>query len=388
MTSKRRNSTVRHSMRIPAVFTAALLGATILAGPGRACDETEELAERRAAVAAKSETAEQVAGRYALALWARDKGLGSDARKEFETVLALDPEHSGAHEALGHQKAGGKWYTHAEAMQAKGLVRKNGAWMLPEQARVLDMPASEKERRRQAHAKIEKLLSQYAGSNRRARKFALEALGTVEDAYKLEPFAYALRSKSADVRLLAAQELGRLKDRRALRPLLHRAIYDPVEEVRFAAIDAAKLAGDENLLAPLVRALTSANHQVVANSAGAIARVGDVRGVKYLVYRYEAHGGGAPRVHYSDVSQLTFIQDFDVEVAQTAFIADPIVGVIQEGNVLDVQVVATQDSGIFIERQAIHGALRTLTLAEDVEDKPGAWAKWYEANKDTLVAAR
>ena len=49
------------------------------------------------------------------------------------------------------------------------------------------------------------------------------------------------------------------------------------------------------------------------------------------------------RANITLVNQLSFIQDFDVEVAQTAFIADPIVGVIQDGVVLDVQPTVSHD---------------------------------------------
>jgi type II secretory pathway component GspD/PulD (secretin) len=43
------------------------------------------------------------------------------------------------------------------------------------------------------------------------------------------------------------------------------------------------------------------------------------------------------------VNQLSYIQDFDVEVAQTSFIADPIIGVIQDGLTLDVRPTVSND---------------------------------------------
>jgi general secretion pathway protein D len=49
------------------------------------------------------------------------------------------------------------------------------------------------------------------------------------------------------------------------------------------------------------------------------------------------------RANITLINQISFIQDFDVEVAQTAFIADPIVGVIQDGLVLDVQPTVSHD---------------------------------------------
>ncbi len=43
------------------------------------------------------------------------------------------------------------------------------------------------------------------------------------------------------------------------------------------------------------------------------------------------------------VNQVAYVQDFEVEVAQTAFIADPVVGIIQDGLVLDVRPTITND---------------------------------------------
>src|SRR5262249_19232917 len=252
-----------------------------------------------------------------------------------------------------------------------------------------DLPAQEKARRTEEQEKLTKLLRTYGGTTGAARKFAQDALAGVDDKYKLEPLAWALRSKSTDLRKYAAGELGRLGDRRGLRPLVWRALHDPDESVRLASVAAAKQIGDPNLLAPFVAALWSDNAQVRMNAAQDVAETQIPIGVRYLVYRFEAHGGSSQRVYYTNIRQVSFIQDFDVEVAQTAFIADPIVGTIQDGIVLDVQVVATSDVGEFVEREVVYKALRKMTGATDVENKPGAWAAWWkEHHGDYETAAR
>jgi hypothetical protein len=274
-------------------------------------------------------------------------------------------------------------------MAQKGMVQRGGRWLLREEAAILDLPAEEKARRTEEQAKVTKLLRAYGAGNESARKFAKDALGGVDDRYKVDPLAYGLRSKSTDVRLLAAAELGRIGDRRAIRPLLWRAIHDPESSVRDASALAAKSIGDPNLDVPLVAALWSDNAQTRMNAAQALATVNDAIGVKYLVYRYEAHGGSSQRVYISNITQLSFIQDFDVEVAQTAFIADPIVGTIQEGQVLDVQVVATSDVGEYVEREVYHASLQKLTGATAVKNAPGAWMAWWKEHaKDYETASR
>jgi general secretion pathway protein D len=49
------------------------------------------------------------------------------------------------------------------------------------------------------------------------------------------------------------------------------------------------------------------------------------------------------RANLTVVNQISFVQDFDVEVAQTAFIADPVIGVIQDGLTLDVRPTVSND---------------------------------------------
>ncbi|MGH7161903.1 MAG: type II secretion system protein GspD, partial [Planctomycetota bacterium] len=49
------------------------------------------------------------------------------------------------------------------------------------------------------------------------------------------------------------------------------------------------------------------------------------------------------RAYVNVIRQISYVQDFDVEVAQTSFIADPVIGVIQDGLVLDVRPTISND---------------------------------------------
>ena len=371
-------------------LSLVVLSTAVLAALALGADAAKEYAERRDAISkrpADTPKADLAKDHYLLGVFARDNGLPEEARTEFKAAIAADPAHEASHEALGEVRSGDAWLTHDEAMTAKGLVRRDNAWILKEEAAVRDLPAQEKARRIEEQEKLTKLLKTYGSSTGAARKFAQDALAGVDDKYKLEPLAWALRSKSTDLRKYAAAELGRLGDRRGLRPLVWRALHDPDEGVRKESVAAAKTIGDPNLLAPFVAALWSENDQVRMNAAQDIAETSIPIGVKYLIYRYEAHGGSSQRVYYTNIRQVSFIQDFDVEVAQTAFIADPIVGTIQDGIVLDVQVIATSAVGEFVEREVVHMALRKMTGATAVENKPGAWAAWWKDHKSEYETA-
>jgi len=318
---------------------------------------------------------------YLLGVYAKENGLLDDARTEFRAALAADPSHEASHEALADVRSGEKWLAHDEAMTEKGLVLRDGKWLLREEAAILDLPAAEKARRVEEQAKVTKLLKTYGTSAGVARKYAADSLSGVDDKYKLDPLAWGLRSKNADVRVYSANETRPPEGppRSAVRSSGARSTT-PTRTVRSASLAAAKSIGDPNLLG------AARQRDVVLERPGAHARRGGVGnaavpiGVKYLVYRFEAHGGGAPRTYFSSINQISFIQDFDVEVAQTAFIADPIVGTIQEGVVLDAQVVATSAVGEFTEREVVYSALTRLTGATDVKNEPGAWAAWWKVH--------
>ena len=371
-------------------FTLVVVSSLAFASAAFGADAAKELTDRRAALAAGSaQTAksELAKDHYVLGVFARDHGLLEESRTEFRAAIAADPSHEAAHQALGEVRSGDSWVTHDEAMMLKGLVQRGGTWILKEEAAILDLPAAQKARRADEQAKVAKLLKAYGAQQGAARKFAEESIAGVDDQYKLEPLAWGLRSRNADVRLYSAAELGRLGDRRALRPVVWRAIHDPDAKVRSASVAAAKSIGDPNLLAPFVAAMWSENADVRMNAAQAVGEMSVPIGVRYLVYRFEAHGGGAPRCYYTNMRQVSFIQDFDVEVAQTAFIADPIVGTIQEGLVIDVQVVATSQVREFVEREVVHAALRKLTGATEVTNKPGAWAAWWKEHQGEYETA-
>ena len=69
------------------------------------------------------------------------------------------------------------------------------------------------------------------------------------------------------------------------------------------------------------------------------------------------------RANLTVVNQISFVQDFDVEVAQTSFIADPVIGVVQDGLTLDVRPTVSND------RQYITMELRP-TVAQPQEADP------------------
>ena len=83
---------------------------------------------------------------------------------------------------------------------------------------------------------------------------------------------------------------------------------------------------------------------------------------------------------FSALNQVSYIKDFDVEVAQAATIADPIVGVVNSGAVLDAKVVGIYGTMTTIEKRIISESLEDLT-GRAFGPNPAAWMAWWKEEK-------
>lgn len=80
---------------------------------------------------------------YQLGLWCKSNKLNREATRSFKKAITLEPQHEGAHKALGHVQVGDVWMSKADAkraadvaksneMREKGLVQYKGDWVKPE----------------------------------------------------------------------------------------------------------------------------------------------------------------------------------------------------------------------------------------------------------------
>jgi hypothetical protein len=184
----------------------------------------------------------------------------------------------------------------------------------------------------------------------------------------------------ATVRAACCRLLGEWGDESALRALVFRGARDMDADVRREAVLAAASFGNDDTAIPFVRALGSENLRLVANAAEAIGLLGDQRAAAYVVKRLESHGSGS-RSYVSFLSQVSYVRDYDVEIAQASNIANPNIGLILSGTVLDVHVKGTEYTNTWIEPILVDslGRLAGRRFANAAEAKA-----WYAENRDRL----
>ena len=327
-----------------------------------------ELAAKRSALSRLPTSRE----RLEVARWCFDEGLYPEGLRELDRLLEADPDH-------------------VDALLL--LARRDFPFALPDVARdPAGWPAS---------------LVEYGGRAPRAiQELVIRELGQVpDDAGVRAELTGRLRSPRPGERAFSALALRRLDPAAAARPeMLRRAVLDPYAEVRHSASLALRDTGEEGLTLPLVRALESDSSVLRTHAARSLGTMGFAAAVEPLAVRLmtlrTAAGGAdwrAPASHIYVGRQVSFVQDFETEIATGAAIAKPVIGVAQTGAVLDARVHGVGGGGSGVgqvqtgytyatETKALRRALAHITRAE-VKDTNKAWRTWWETEGPAWVAA-
>ncbi len=334
----------------------------------------EEFSRRAGALGA-----DDAAGWYKLGLWARENGL-TDARRAFEKVVGIDADHRAARRELGYEMVDGAWLSGDDAMRRKGFVLAGGRWVLPAEAdRLMREGLMEQAPVTEEHRQLAReMAAALEDDDAEIRAAAAEMAPALPDAAVLEPMKKLLLAPHEDTRILAVKTLSRIGDRTALPFLIRTSMFDAKEDVRNAALRAIKGFQDADVFYPYARATLSNEPLASIQGAKALGALGDMRGVDVILRKVSLALGASGRANIMVGQQNSYIQDFDVEIAQAAAIGDPIVQTIRDGIILDVKVLGGSGEGYIVQqRGAYERALQDLTGRDYGQDWK-AWRRYAE----------
>jgi len=289
--------------------------------------------------------------RVALADWLVSEGLYTEALQQLDRVLERDPDQPAAL-AL--------------------LARADLPLSLP------PVPGGEGE--------LEPFFAAAARMTAAGRETAVQKLAKAPRIAGLRAeLGRELVARSPARRAFATLVLRRVFAGSEVEGLLGRAVLDASADVRAGAALALKAAANPLVIEPALRAVDSKNAEVRKNAIEALGTMEYREAVEplfhHLVSLQSGGGGRAPHTYIFNGRQRAYVQDFDVEVAQNASIADPIINVLTEGSVLDVAVIGVTEYQVAGERAAVRGALTKLTGANPGETTT-AWQRWWEEHGD------
>jgi len=166
---------------------------SIETAPGRltlSMKRVERIVESRSSVEVFQERAGElgardVAGWAELARWAADRDLVTPSREAWQRVLAVDPAHPEANEALGRVQLEGEWMSQGEAYRAQGYVEYEGRWVTPaeHEALVRERAAEEAAERegREADLRVREAEARAREAEARAREAESAANASIPD---------------------------------------------------------------------------------------------------------------------------------------------------------------------------------------------------------------
>lgn len=165
--------------------------------------------------------------------------------------------------------------------------------------------------------------------------------------------------------------------------VLRSAVFDASPQVRSKVLDLATTSKATATASEyLAQWLVHAHPTVRVRAADALADLGERSAVEPLVragpYAAAADSNVGTRANVAFITQQSYIRDFDVEVAQSSFIADPKVDALSYGSVLDVRVASV------LTERVVHSFRRAISKLEgaDPGDNPAKWEAWLAGRRN------
>lgn len=227
------------------------------------------------------------------------------------------------------------------------------------------------------------MLRMFHASTKAGKAAALQELLVREPGADQYLRQQARRCTNDRQRIAAIEALQRRRVTGNERFVLRTTVLDRSKHVRQAAVSISKPSIKSQDVIYMAAGLAHSNPKVRTRTAEALGGLGHRDAINLLVRAgpHAASGlalaadGGQTRGHVAFLKQTSYIRDFDVEVAQAAFIADPKVDVLHSGSVLDVTVAGVSQVRTIVK--AYRGALKQLTNNDPGND-PRRWAEWLD----------
>jgi hypothetical protein len=311
-------------------------------------------------------------GHLDLARWAVKQKLPKEAASEYRKVIALDPENEEARKGAGFVKLDGQWLTEDQANELKGLVKHKGRWMTPEEKNLEIALEEQKELDAQMTREITACLDRIRGGDEKKRQEAIDKLSKIDDKFKAKPLLASMTASSRPARKYCYEELGRMKEQTAAKPLCRRSLWDEDESLRPVAVKALVDIGHPDTALFLAPFLGEESVSARIRCAELMATFKDLRAAPVLV---EALAACLLRIKHEDENQgeeQSALVNRSVILSDGSRITLPKVVKIKPDN-RDKE----HYSRLLTEKVTILSTLR-VTTGQDLGEDVSKWRSWLQ----------
>jgi hypothetical protein len=248
-----------------------------------------------------SKTENSVEGQWSLAEWCKEAGLAEQRKRHLQAVIALDPNHAEARQALGYQRYGSRWLTQEEHKQSQGYSKYKGAWRLQQEIEIDSRQTQQELVTKKLRKDIFRWFEQVTTGGRYADAADRE-LNAIDDPAAAPALAEILgdpqQPRSARQRALAI--LARLPPGLATATLIRVAMNDSDANIQDGCLDELKRQGTHSVLSVFLAELKSKDNARVNRAADCLQRLGDKDATLPLInalvteHRFQIQQGGPP----------------------------------------------------------------------------------------------
>lgn len=220
-------------------------------------------------------------GQMELASWCREHHLERLREQHLERVLEIDPGFNEAHRLLKHVRVGGVWKTPRQFWEDQGYVFYQGRWMTPQEVELRDTVrkvelAAMEWRKRLKHWRV------WLDTGRADE--ALEQIEHIDDPLAVPALGDLLGKESVEsYRKRYIEALARIASPAAWHVLLQTSLYDESEEVRLTALDYIIDHPTSAVVDFYIKRLRDENNTTINRAALALGRLKDRKAVLPLI---------------------------------------------------------------------------------------------------------
>lgn len=221
---------------------------------------------------------------WELAEWCREQRLDEQRQYHLKQIVAIEPDHADARQALGQVQHNGQWMTRDEMMRDRGLVRHKGRWITPQERDLIEKTAAERDREQQWFTDVRKWKAWLRGNSDDLRRQAIKELKALRDADAVPALAkFFGDDPDRSVRSLYVSVLAEMPGNKPVEPLVTQALLDVDAEVRREALAAIDRSRYEAALPHFLAGLQHDQNAVVRRAGAGLQKIGDVRAVPDLM---------------------------------------------------------------------------------------------------------
>jgi hypothetical protein len=296
-------------------------------------------------------------GHLSVARWCREKGMFDEMWSSLERARKAKTGAAGLDDFLGE-------------LEAELLGPDRGA---PAEKKVKELVHKAKGDGSARDRAIVAVLARMPGADAGLREEGRKHWRSEARKVAVEAVAERVRAKGK-----AAEQAGSPADKTFL---FMRTVADASAPVRATSVREVRELGLAEAAVERIGPLTRhENDAVRMRAVEALGELGEPKGIEYLITALSGGAGASPRGHVAFLDYQTYIKDFEVEIAQAASIADPVVDTVMSGVVLDAQVKGVSWERIVVERVGIRKAIRKLG-GDGLPEDPKQWAEWWAKRK-------